>query len=93
MQNVHTFSPSAVARCGAAPGAPASHLGAFRGRGQDNFLFSHDLEECRLSPLELRNDLAAQFLELLTTSRQQRLPDLLETLRAITAPLLSAMVM
>jgi hypothetical protein len=26
------------------------------------------LEECRLSPLELRNDLAAQFLELLKTS-------------------------
>jgi hypothetical protein len=58
------------------------------------------LEECRLSPLGLRNDLAAQFLELLKTSAflealpaflppdqasQQRLPDLLETLRAITA--------
>lgn len=58
------------------------------------------LEECRLSPLELRNDLAAQFHELLNTSAflealpaflppdqasQQRPPDLLETLRAITS--------
>jgi hypothetical protein len=55
---------------------------AFRGRGQGGFLFSHDLEnlmavvdghaslleECRLSLLELRNDLADQFLELLNTS-------------------------
>ena len=97
-----------------APVFLATKLEAFRGRGQGNFLFSHDLEdlmavvdgraslleECRLSPLELRNDLAAQFLELLKTSAflealpaflppdqasQQRLPDLLETLRAITA--------
>jgi hypothetical protein len=58
------------------------------------------LEERRLSPLELRNDLAAQFHELLQTSAflealpafllpdqasQQRPPDLLETLRAITS--------
>lgn len=97
-----------------APVFLATKLEAFRGLGQGNFLFSHDLEdlmavvdgraslleECRLSPLELRNDLAAQFLELLKTSAflealpaflppdqasQQRLPDLLETLRAITA--------
>jgi hypothetical protein len=92
----------------------ATKLEAFRGRGQGDFLFSHDLEdlmavvdgraslleECRLSPFELRNDLTAQFLELLKTSAflealpaflppdqasQQRLPDLLETLRAIIA--------
>mgnify|MGYP006925916134 FL=1 len=97
-----------------APVFMTTKLEAFRGRGQGDFLFSHDLEdlmavvdgraslleECRLSPLELRNDLAAQFLELLKTSAflealpvflppdqasQQRLPDLLETLRAITA--------
>jgi hypothetical protein len=51
-------------------------LEAFRGRGQGNCLFSHDLEElmavvdglaslleeCRLSPLELRNDFAASSL-------------------------------
>ena len=96
-----------------APVFLATKLEAFRGRGQGNFLFSHDLEdlmavvegraalleECRLSPPELRNDLAAQFHELLNTSAflealpaflppdqacQQRLPDLLETLRAIT---------
>ena len=56
----------------------ATKLEAFRGRGQGDFLFSHDLEdrmavvdgraslleECRLSSPELRNDLAAQFLEL-----------------------------
>ena len=89
-------------------------LEAFRGRGQGDFLFSHDLEdlmavvdgraslleECRLSPPELRQGLAAQFLELLNTTAflealpaflppdqasQQRLPDLLETLRAIAA--------
>lgn len=97
-----------------APVFLATKLEAFRGLGQGYFLFSHDLEdlmavvdgraslldECRLSPPELRNDLAAQFLELLKTSAflealpaflppdqasQQRLPDLLETLRAITA--------
>jgi hypothetical protein len=97
-----------------APVFLATKLEAFRGRGQGNFLFSHDLqdlmavvdgrasllEECRLSPPELRNDLAAPFLELLNTSAflealpaflppdpasQQRLPDLLETLRTITA--------
>jgi hypothetical protein len=95
-----------------APVFLATKLEAFRGRGQGDFLFSHDLEdfmavvdgraslleECRLSPPELRNDLAAQFLELLNTSAflealpaflppdqasQQRLPDLLETLRGI----------
>ena len=76
-----------------APVFLATKLEAFRVRGQGDFLFSHDLEdlmavvdgraslleECRLSPLELRNDLAAQFLELLNTSV------FLETLRAITA--------
>ena len=65
-----------------APVFLATKLEAFRGRGQGNFLFRHDLEdlmavverraavreECRLRPLELRNDLAAQFLELLKTS-------------------------
>ena len=58
------------------------NLEAFRGRGQGNFLFSHDLEdlmavvdgraslldECRLSPPALGNDLAAQFHELLNSS-------------------------
>jgi hypothetical protein len=97
-----------------APVFLATKLEAFRGRGQGDFLFSHDLEdlmavvdgraslleECRLSPPELRQDLAAQFLELLNTSAflealpaflppdqasQQRLPDLLETLNAIAA--------
>jgi len=92
----------------------ATKLEAFRGRGQGDFLFSHDLEdlmtvvdgraslleECRLSPPELQNGLAAQFRELLASSdfiealpaflppdqaSQQRLPDLLETLRAIAA--------
>ena len=97
-----------------APVFLATKLESFRGRGQGNFLFSHDLEdliavvdgraslleECRLSPPELRNNLATQFHDLLNTSAfnealpaflppdqasQQRLPDLLETLRAITA--------
>lgn len=92
----------------------ATKLEAFRGRGNGNYLFSHDLEdlmavidgrsslleECRLSPLELQIDLAAQFQDLLNTSAflealpaflspdqasQQRLPHLLETLQAITA--------
>ena len=95
-----------------APVVLATQLEAFRGRGHGDFLFSHELEdllavvdgraslleECRLSPPELRQDLAAQFLELLNTSAflealpaflppdqasQQRLPDLLETLRGI----------
>ncbi len=97
-----------------APVFVATKLEAFRSRGQGNFLFSHDLEdlmavvdgraslleECRLSPPELRNDLAEQFNNLLNTAAfidalpaflppdqasQQRLPDLLKTLRAITA--------
>ena len=97
-----------------APVFLATKLEAFRGRGQGNFLFSHDLEdlmavvdgraslleECRLSPPELRSDLAAQFLALLNTSAflealpaflppdqasQQRLPDLLKVLLEITA--------
>jgi hypothetical protein len=97
-----------------APVFLATKLEAFRGRGQGDFLFSHDLEdlmavvdgraslleECRLSPPELRQGLAAQFLDLLNTTAflealpaflppdqasQQRLPDLLETLRAIAA--------
>ena len=97
-----------------APVFLATKLEAFRGRGKGDFLFSHDLEdlmavvdgraslleECRLSPPELRSDLAAQFLALLNTSAflealpaflppdqasQQRLPDLLKVLRAITA--------
>ena len=95
-----------------APVFLATKLEAFRGRGQGAFLFSHDLEdlmavvdgraslleECRLSPPELRNALAGQFRELLNTTAflealpaflppdqasQQRLPDLLETLRAL----------
>ena len=95
-----------------APVFLATKLEAFRGRGQGAFLFSHDLEdlmavvdgraslleECRLSPPELRNDLAGQFRELLNTTAflealpaflppdqasQQRLPDLVETLRAL----------
>jgi hypothetical protein len=97
-----------------APVFLATRLEAFRGRGQGNFLFSHDLEdlmaavdgraslleEWRLSRPELRNDLAAQFLELLNISAflealpaflaadqisQQRLPDLRQTLAAIAA--------
>jgi hypothetical protein len=58
------------------------------------------LEECTLSPPELRNDLAAQFHDLLRASAflevlpaflppdqasSQRLPHLLGTLRAIAA--------
>jgi hypothetical protein len=97
-----------------APVFLATKLEAFRGRGKGDFLFSHDLEdlmavvdgraslleECRLSPPELRSDLAAQFLALLNTSAflealpaflppdqasQQRLPDLLKVLLEITA--------
>lgn len=103
-----------VIRIVTAPVFLATKLEAFRGRGKGNFLFSHDLEdlmavvdgraslleECRLSPRELRNDLATQFHQLLNTSAflealpaflppdqasQQRLPDLMKTLRAITA--------
>ena len=69
-----------------APVVLATKLEAFRGRGRGDDLISHDL--------------AAQFRELLNTSAflealpaflppdqasQQRLPDLLEILRAITA--------
>ena len=44
------------------------------------------LEECRLSQPALRNDLASQFHELLNTSAfLEALPDLLDTMRAITA--------
>ncbi len=97
-----------------APVFVATKLEAFHGRGNGDFLFSHDLEdlmavvdgreslleECRQSPPELRNDLAEQFNNLLNTAAfidalpaflppdqasQQRLPDLLKTLRAITA--------
>jgi hypothetical protein len=97
-----------------APVFLATKLEAFRGRGKGDFLFSHDLEdlmavvdgraslleECRLSPPELRNELASQFNDLLNTSAflealpaflprdqasQQRLPDLLKVLLAITA--------
>jgi len=97
-----------------APVFLATKLEAFRGRGQEKYLFSQDLEdlmavvdgrgslleECRLSPPELRDYLGAQFNELLATpafiealpaflppdqASQQRLPDLLETLRAIAA--------
>lgn len=95
-----------------APVFLATKLEAFHGRGQGDFLCSHDLEdlmavvdgreslpeECRLSQPELRSELAAQFKDLLATpafiealpaflppdqASQQRLPDLLETLRAI----------
>ena len=113
-QDVDVKLPSGCAiRIVTAPVFLATRLEAFRGRGQGNFLFSHDLEdlmaavdgraslleEWRLSPPELRNDLAAQFLELLNISAflkglraslppdqasEQRLPDLLETLGAIT---------
>ncbi len=111
---LHQGLPSGrLIRIVTAPVFLATKLEAFRGRGQGNFLFSHDLEdlmavvdgraslldECRLSPPALRNELAAQFHELLNTSAflealpaflppdqasQQRLPDLLATLRAIT---------
>jgi hypothetical protein len=69
-----------------APVVLATKLEAFRGRGRGDDLISHDL--------------AAQFRELLNTSAflealpaflppdqasQQRLPDVLEILRAITA--------
>lgn len=97
-----------------APVFLATKLEAFHGRGKADYLFSHDLEdmmavvdgraslleECRLSPPELRNDLAAQFRDLLNTpaflealpaflppdqASQQRLPDVLMVLQAITA--------
>ena len=97
-----------------APVFLATKLDAFRGRGRGDVLFSHDLEdlmavvdgraslleECRVSPSDLRTGLAAEFLELLNTpafldalpgflppdrASQQRLPDLLEILRAMTA--------
>jgi len=97
-----------------APVFLATKLQAFHGRGKGDYLFSHDLEdlmavvdgraslleECRLSPPELRNDLAAQFRDLLNTpaflealpaflppdqASQQRLPDVLMVLQAITA--------
>ncbi|MCP9821950.1 nucleotidyl transferase AbiEii/AbiGii toxin family protein [Cyanobium sp. L1E-Cus] len=97
-----------------APVFLATKLEAFHGRGKGDYLFSHDLEdlmavvdgraslleECRLSPPELRNDLAAQFRDLLNTpaflealpaflppdqASQQRLPDVLMVLQAITA--------
>lgn len=95
-----------------APVFLAAKLEAFRCRG--DYLFSHDLEdliavvdgraslleECRLSPPELRKDLAAQFQELLNTAAflealpaflppdqasQQRVPEVLDTLRGIAA--------
>jgi hypothetical protein len=97
-----------------APAFLATKLEAFHGRGQGNFRISHDLEdlmavvdgreslleECRLSPLELRNALAAEFKVLLATpsfiealpaflpgdqASQQRLPELLQTLVSIAA--------
>ena len=76
IQDVDVKLPSGCAiRIVTAPVFLATRLEAFRGRDQGNFLFSHDLEElmaavdrrvslldeCRLSPPELRNDLAAQF--------------------------------
>ena len=90
----------------------ATKLEAFRGRGRGDYLFSHDLEdlmavvdgraslveECQLSPAELRNDLASQFAALLATpafvealpgflpgdqASQQRLPGVVQTLRSI----------
>jgi len=97
-----------------APAFLATKLEAFYGRGKGAFLFSHDLEdlmavvdgreslleECQLSPPELRNALAAHFKVLLASpafiealpaflpgdqASQQRLPDLLQTLAAIAA--------
>jgi hypothetical protein len=90
----------------------ATKLEAFRGRGRGDYLFSHDLEdlmavvdgraslveECQLSPPELRNALASQFAALLATpafvealpgflpgdpASQQRLPGVVQTLRSI----------
>jgi hypothetical protein len=114
-QDVDVWLPSGCAiRIVTAPVFLTTRLEAFRGRGLGNFLFSHDLEdlmaavdgraslleECRLSPPELRNELAAQFLELLNISAflealpaflaadqisQQRLPDLRQMLAGIAA--------
>ena len=83
-----------------APVFLATKLEAFHGRGKGDYLFSHDLEdlmavvdgraslleECRLSPPELRNGLAAQFRVLLNTPAfLEALPDVLMVLQAITA--------
>ena len=97
-----------------APVFLATKLEAYYGRGQGAFLFSHDLEdliavvdgreslleECRLSPPELRNALAAHLKVLLATpafieavpaflpgdqASQQRLPELLLMLSSIAA--------
>lgn len=84
----------------AAPLFLATKLEAFHGRGQGASLFRHDLEQCRLSPPVLWKEPAAPFNGLLATSTsiesppaslpadeasQQRLPDLRQTLAAITA--------
>lgn len=97
-----------------APAFIATKLEAFDGRGNDDYLFSHDLgdllavidgratvlSECRAAPTELRDWLAGRFRKLLATSAfvealpghlppddasQERLPDLLESLRSLTS--------
>ena len=103
---LHALPSGRSIRMVTAPVFLATKLEAFYGRGQGAFLFSHDLEdlialvdgreslleECRLSPLELRNALAAHLKVLLATpafieavpaflpgdqASQQRLPELL----------------
>jgi hypothetical protein len=111
---LHVLPSGRSIRMITAPLFLATKLEAFHGRGQGAFLFSHDLEdlmavvdgreslleECRRSPPELRNALAANFKGLLATpafiealpaflaadqASQQRLPDLRQTLAAIAA--------
>jgi hypothetical protein len=96
-----------------APVFLATKLEAFDGRGKGDFLFSHDLEdllavidgraslleECRASPPELREYLAARLAALLATrdfidalsghlpgdaASQERLPELHDKLRQIS---------
>ena len=96
-----------------APVFLATKLEAFDGRGKGDFLFSHDLEdllavidgraslldECRASPPELREYLAARLASLLATrdfvdalsghlpgdaASQERLPELHDKLRQIS---------
>lgn len=95
-----------------APVFLATKLEAFAGRGNGDYLFSHDLgdllavidgrptlpEECRFSTAELRTYLGKRFGALLAdpafvealpghlpgdTASQERLPDLLDTLRRL----------
>ena len=111
---LHALPSGRSIRMVTAPVFLATKLEAFYGRGQGAFLFSHDLEdlmavvdgreslleECRLSPPELRNALAAHLKVLLATpafieavpaflpgdqASQQRLPELLLMLSSIAA--------